>query len=300
MINNKEQPVLVAPMPTPFTRDDKVDLKSIESNAIKWLNTEISGFVLGTENGEETLLSSEEKLDIFKVVSKIHKGKKTIIAGVDNPSISGTLKESEKYAELGADIIRIRIPRRRNTIDKYFDEVLKNISTPVLIIHQMSPGGFDSSMTTEGANPDQIGRFCDHENVFGYIASHLVRFEMMTRKYVNKTKQFWVPNAMLMPTMSLEGANGGCFMLGNIAPKICKEIIKLGLNNEFTQSKKLNDNLVDLDWNILSRGAAGIKYALDLMGFKGGDPRKPQTILNENDKKAIRQSFEKAGIREVE
>ena len=300
MINNQEQPILVAPMPTPFTSDDKVDLKSIESNAIKWLNTEISGFVLGTENGEETLLSSEEKLDIFKVVSKIHKGKKIIIAGVDNPSISGTLKESEKYAELGADIIRIRIPRRRNTIDKYFDEVLKNISMPVLIIHQMSPGGFDSSMTTEGANPDQIGRFCDHENVFGYIASHLVRFEMMTRKYVNKTKQFWVPNAMLMPTMSLEGANGGCFMLGNIAPKICKEIIKLGLNNEFTQSKKLNDNLVDLDWNILSRGAAGIKYALDLMGFKGGDPRKPQTILNENDKKAIRQSFEKAGIKEVE
>jgi len=300
MINNQEQPILVAPMPTPFTSDDKVDLKSIESNAIKWLNTEISGFVLGTENGEETLLSSEEKLDIFKVVSKIHKGKKTIIAGVDNPSISGTLKESEKYAEFGADIIRIRIPRRRNTIDKYFDEVLKNISMPVLIIHQMSPGGFDSSMTTEGANPDQIGRFCDHENVFGYIASHLVRFEMMTRKYVNKTKQFWVPNAMLMPTMSLEGANGGCFMLGNIAPKICKEIIRLGLNNEFTQSKKLNDNLVDLDWNILSRGAAGIKYALDLMGFKGGDPRKPQTILNENDKKAIRQSFEKAGIKEVE
>jgi len=300
MINNQEQPILVAPMPTPFTSDDKVDLKSIESNAIKWLNTEISGFVLGTENGEETLLSSEEKLDIFKVVSKIHKGKKIIIAGVDNPSISGTLKESEKYAEFGADIIRIRIPRRRNTIDKYFEEVLKNISMPVLIIHQMSPGGFDSSMTTEGANPDQIGRFCDHENVFGYIASHLVRFEMMTRKYVNKTKQFWVPNAMLMPTMSLEGANGGCFMLGNIAPKICKEIIKLGLNNEFTQSKKLNDNLVDLDWNILSRGAAGIKYALDLMGFKGGDPRKPQTILNENDKKAIRQSFEKAGIKEVE
>ncbi len=300
MIINQEQPILFAPMPTPFTSDDKVDLNSIESNAIKWLNTEISGFVLGTENGEETLLSYKEKLDIFKVVSKIHKGKKIIIAGVDNPSISGTLKESEKYAEFGADIIRIRIPRRRSTIDKYFDEVLKNISKPVLIIHQMSPGGFDSSMTTEGADPDQIGRFCDHENVYGYIASHLVRFEMMTRKYVDKTKQFWVPNAMLMPAMSLEGANGGCFMLGNVAPKICREIIKLGLKNEFVQSKKLNDNLVELDWNILSRGAAGIKYALDLMGFKGGDPRKPQTILNQNDKESIRQSFEKAGIKEVE
>jgi len=300
MINDSERPILVAPMPTPFSLKDEVDLEAIENNSIKWIDSELSGFVLGTENGEESLLSHNEKLDIFKTVSNVLKNKKLIIAGVDNPSISGTLKESEQYAEMGADLIRIRIPRRRNTIDKYFDEVLKDISKPVLIIHQMSPGGFDSSMTTEGADPDQIGRFCDHDNVFGYIASHLVRFEMMTRKYVDQSKQFWVPNAILMPTMSLEGANGGCFMLGNIAPKICRDIIKLGLNGKFTEAKKLNDNLVDLDWNILSRGAAGIKYALDLLGFTGGEPRKPLRSLGEIDKKIIKDSLNSSGINEVE
>ena len=299
MINSIDKPILVAPMPTPFTIQDRVDLKAIESNSIKWIKSELSGFVLGTENGEETLLSHNEKLDIFKTVCNILKDKKLIVAGVDNPSISGTLKESEKYAELGADLIRIRIPRRRDTIDKYFDEVLKYISKPVLIIHQMSPGGFDSSMTTEGANPDQIGRFCDNDNVFGYIASHLVRFEMMTRKYVHQSKQFWVPNAMLMPTMSLEGANGGCFMLGNIAPKICRNIIKLGLGGNYNDAKNLNDNLIDLDWNILSRGAAGIKYALDLLGFVGGDPRKPLKILSEIDRKIIKDSLSASGITEV-
>lgn len=300
MIEKQNHPILVAPMPTPFTKDDKVDLKAIESNSLKWINTDLSGFVMGTENGEETLLSPEEKIDIFKVVSNTLKNKKILIAGVDNPSISGTLDESEKYAELGADLIRIRIPRRRKTIDKYFKEVLKNVPKPVLIIHQMSPGGFDSSMTTEGADPDQIGRFCDNDNVFGYIASHLVRFEMMTRKYVAKSKQFWVPNAMLMPTMSLEGANGGCFMLGNIAPKICRNIIKLSLEKNFTEAKNLNDKLVNLDWNILSRGAAGIKYALDLLGFIGGNPRKPQNNLTELDRKSISEAIENSGIKEVE
>ena len=300
MINDSERPILVAPMPTPFSMKDEVDLEAIENNSIKWIDSELSGFVLGTENGEESLLNHNEKLDIFKTVSNVLKNKKLIIAGIDNPSISGTLKESEQYADMGADLIRIRIPRRRDTIDKYFDEVLKYISKPALIIHQMSPGGFDSSMTTEGADPDQIGRFCDHDNVFGYIASHLVRFEMMTRKYVDQSKQFWVPNAILMPTMSLEGANGGCFMLGNVAPKICRNIIKLGLNGKFTEAKKLNDNLVDLDWNILSRGAAGIKYALDLLGFKGGEPRKPLKSLNEIDKKIIKDSFNLSGITEVE
>ena len=300
MIEKQNHPILVAPMPTPFTKDDKVDLKAIESNSLKWINTDLSGFVMGTENGEETLLSPEEKINIFKVVSNTLKNKKILIAGVDNPSISGTLNESEKYAELGADLIRIRIPRRRNTIDSYFKEVLKNIPKPALIIHQMSPGGFNSSMTTEGADPDQIGRFCDNENVFGYIASHLVRFEMMTRKYVAKSKQFWVPNAMLMPTMSLEGANGGCFMLGNIAPKICRKIITLCLEKNFIEAKNLNNKLVNLDWNILSRGAAGIKYALDLLGFEGGNPRKPQNDLTEFDRKSISEALKNSGIKEVE
>ena len=191
MIEIQNHPILVAPMPTPFTKDDKVDLKAIESNSLKWINTDLSGFVMGTENGEETLLSPEEKIDIFKVVSNTLKKQKILIAGVDNPSISGTLNESEKYADLGADLIRIfRIPRRRNTIDKYFKEVLKDVPKPVLIIHQMSPGGFDSSMTTEGADPDQIGRFCDNDNVFGYIASHLVRFEMMTRNMLANLSNF--------------------------------------------------------------------------------------------------------------
>ena len=122
----------------------------------------------------------------------------------------------------------------------------------------------------------------------------------MTRKYVDQSKQFWVPNAILMPTMSLEGANGGCFMLGNIAPKICRKIIKLGLNGKFAEAKKINDNLVDLDWNILSRRAAGIKYALDLLGFTGGEPRKPLGSLSEIDKKIIKDSLNSSGINEVE
>ena len=123
---------------------------------------------------------------------------------------------------------------------------------------------------------------------------------MMTRKYVGKSKQFWVPNAMLMPTMSLEGANGGCFMLGNIAPKICRKIIKLSLEKNFIEAKNLNDKLVDLDWNILSRGAAGIKYALDLLGCRGGRPRKPQNNLTEFDRKSISEAIENSGIKEVE
>ena len=299
-IHNMESPILVAPSPTPFTNEGEVDYQGIENNAERWLSTDLSGFVLGTENGEEQLLSFEEKKSICNSVVSVAKGKKIIIAGIDNPSVKGTLEDAESYIKLGVDILRIRIPRRRDTIDRYFDEVLERISAPVLIIHQMAPGGFSNSMTTEGANPDQIGRFCSHDVVFGYIASHLVRFEMMTRKFVSKNKQFWVPNAMLMAAQILEGANGACFMLGNIAPKLCIKIMKLGLEGNYSESKKLNDSLVDADWNILSRGAAGLKYAMDLMGYTGGDPRSPLNALDEKAKNEIKIALNESGILKVE
>ena len=50
-IHKIESPILVAPSPTPFTKEGRVDYKGIENNAEKWLTTELSGFVLGTENG---------------------------------------------------------------------------------------------------------------------------------------------------------------------------------------------------------------------------------------------------------
>ena len=171
--------------------------------------TDLSGFVMGTGNGEETLLSPEEKIDIFKVVSNTLKNKKILIAGVDNPSILSKLPFS---------------------------------------FLKVSPST----------------KLC--------------------------------PPLLGMP----DGANGGCFMLGNIAPKICRKIIKLSLEKNFTEAKNLNDKLVNLDWNILSRKAAGIKYALDLLGFIGGNPRKPQNNLTEFDRKSISEAIENSGIKEVE
>ena len=51
MLEKLNYPILVAPMPTPFTKGDKVNLEAIENNSKKWINSDLSGFVMGTENG---------------------------------------------------------------------------------------------------------------------------------------------------------------------------------------------------------------------------------------------------------
>ena len=112
-IPSSDQPIVVAPTPTPFRDDDEqsVDFGALERNIGRWLETPLSGFVVVTANGEETMLSESERLDTVRVVASSHEGRKFVIAGVDERSARETLRLSENYAKAGADFIRMRIPR---------------------------------------------------------------------------------------------------------------------------------------------------------------------------------------------
>ena len=67
---------IVAPTPTPFDNKDNPDLQLLEENILQWLDTGLSGFVVGSYGGEEFHLSQVEKNEIIKIVSQAHEGKK--------------------------------------------------------------------------------------------------------------------------------------------------------------------------------------------------------------------------------
>ena len=85
-------------------------------------------------------------------------------------------------------------------------------------------------------------------------------------------------------------------MFGNIAPKISLDILSLAMNKQIDKAYDLHSSIIDADWNVLSSGAAGLKYALDLLGFEGGLPRSPMLELNENKKRLISNSLIKSGL----
>ncbi|MCZ6539803.1 MAG: dihydrodipicolinate synthase family protein, partial [Chloroflexi bacterium] len=104
-------PIVVAPSPTPFNEDDSVDHAAIERNVEKWLKTPLSGFVLNSENGEEEFLSEKERLDIVRTVNNARNGEKFIVGGVDSSSVTESVRVAEALVGAGAEMIRIRIPR---------------------------------------------------------------------------------------------------------------------------------------------------------------------------------------------
>lgn len=279
------RPLIVAPTPTPFSADGGIDCDAMVGNIAKWRETSLSGFVLNTENGEESFLSEEERMTLIRTVAEVREDR-LLIAGVDHPSTLETLRRAEVYAEAGADLIRLRFPRGTQ-IDSYLNEVLPRMPRRVMLIHQMAPGMFLSHGTANAGTPQQIGEWASLPNVVGYIASADMRFETQVRFHVPSHIQFWTANGSLVLAGILAGADGACMMLANIFPNEARKIFLALEESDYRTAHRLQQQLVSADWEILSRRAAGLKAALQLLGFQTGDPRSPQSACDEASRASI-------------
>ena len=284
-------PIVVAPTPTPFDSEDRVDYDVLARNVERWLKTPLSGFVLGTANGEELALSDAEKLGIVETVSQAHGGERFVNAGIDNPSSTETLRLAEAYAKAGADMVRVRIPRPMSPIEikAYFQKVTQCSPVPVVVIHQTFTG-------VPAAPPDLIGELVSLDNVFGYITDHDIRFEGRVRIYAPEDKKFWICNGGLLLAGAAMGANGTCMWLGNIAPAICRDIVALGYDGRVAEARPLQRMASRMDGLIGQHGVAGVKAALGLLGFEGIAPRHPRSELGRGDVDQIRSVLGQAGL----
>jgi 4-hydroxy-tetrahydrodipicolinate synthase len=291
-------PIIVAPSPTPFRDDDAVDYGAIERNVRRWLATPLSGFVLNSENGEEAFLAESERLEVVRTVHRACAGQKFIIGGIDNPSVTETLRSAEALVQVGAEMIRVRIPRLTRNVRQYFEQIVPRITVPVVIIHQPAPGTFLGGPASIALPAELIGELVTMENVFGYITSSDIRFESRVRTFVPAEKRFWACNGSLLLAGAVIGADGACMMLGNVAPRQCRDLVQLVIDRKLAEAQALQRRLLDADWQILSRGAAGLKAALHLLGFEAGNPRAPSSPCTAAEVELIRQSLRQAGLLE--
>ena len=284
-------PLVVAPTPTPFRADGAVDYDAMSRNVGRWLETPLSGFVLGSGNGEELALSEGEKTEIIRTVSAARDGRLMVIAGIDVPSSDETLRLADKYASAGADIVRVRIPRSLppHRVADYFDVVADGSPVPVIVIHQM----FEPR---PGAPPEVIGQACSHANVFGYITDHDVRFEGWVRPHVPEDRRFWICNGGLLAYGMLLGANGACMWLGNIAPALCMGIIAVGHAGDFARARELQTTASMLDRRIGAYGVGGVKAALAELGYAMSGPRAPRPDLSDDERADVRRALQDAGL----
>ncbi|MDF1592272.1 MAG: dihydrodipicolinate synthase family protein [Desulfobacterales bacterium] len=284
-----------APITTPFVNEE-VSLKKFKSNIQKYNKTPLAGiFVLGS-NGESKSLTESEKISLLEVVLAERGDHQMVMAGTGYESTRQTISFSKKVAGMGVDCVSVVTPsyfKKQMTDDALiamYTEVAEALTVPVIIYN--APG-----FTGVTVSPKVVKALASHPNIAGMkdsstgnMSSYLLAAQGADFNVLAGTVSTLLPSMML-------GATGGVVSLANAFPASSCDLYDRHLAGDAAAALKLHNTLYVLNQSVSgSFGVAGVKYAMELGGFHGGDPRKPLLSLKEKDKESIRAAAKAAGM----
>ena len=93
------------------------------------------------------------------------------------------------------------------------------------------------------------------------------------------------------------GAAGGVVSLANAYPHPCCELYETFKRGNLDEARTLHYRLFGLNHSVSgSFGVAGVKCAMDIAGYYGGQPRLPLLPLQDAEKNMIRKAISEAGL----
>jgi 4-hydroxy-2-oxoglutarate aldolase len=281
---------IIAPIVTPFLPDEQVDLRGLKKNIRAYAKTSLSGyFMLGT-NGESRCLSEVEKLKIIEAVLQEKSPEQVLIVGTGYESTFLTISFTCEVAKLGINYASVIPPSyyKKHLTDEallsYYHEIADVSPIPVMIYN--APGYIGTTISTNlltalSEHPNIAGlKDSSPGQIFQYLVSCKENFAILSGT-VNT----------LLPALLL-GASGGVVSLANIFPDLCTELLEIQRKGELTKALPLHTRLVQLNKAISgSFGVAGVKYAMDVIGYVGGLPRRPLLPLKEYEMEKIKKAI---------
>jgi len=286
---------IFAPICTPFV-DQAVSYPQMTSNMRKYRESSLAGlFVLGS-NGESKSLSEAEKLKLLEIVLAEKAGHQSVMAGTGYESTGQTIAFSKKVAEMGVDYVSVVTPSyfKKSLTDEamigFYTDVADALTVPVLLYN--APGFTGMTLSSK-----VIAALARHPNIAGMKDSSTGN--MSSYIQAGQGSDFSVLSgtiSTLFTALAL-GAAGGVVSLANAFPEPPCELIERFNAGDLEGAKRLHYRLFALNQAVSgSHGVAGVKCAMDLAGFYGGDPRKPLLPLKAEGKESIRKAIAAAGL----
>jgi len=287
---------IFSPIPTPFTKGN-VAYDKLVFNIEKWNKTRIKGFVVLGSNGEYIYLSEEEKRKVVKTMVKEAAKDKLIIAGTGCESTRETIKLTKDCARLGADAALVVTPSYygskmdAKTLINHYTTIADNSPIPILLYNV-------PKFTHINLGVEIVSKLSKHPNIIG-IKDSSGNVNQLGEYLNNIEKNFNVlvgTAGALLGALTL-GCIGGILALANISPEACIKIYNLVQENNFDKAKKIQLKMIPVNKAVTSTyGISGLKAALDMLGYFGGEPRLPLLPVTEDEKKEIRKILERAEL----
>ncbi len=288
---------IMPPLATPFDADGHLDLSSLSENVSRYNDTRLAGYVALGSNGEAVHLTTTERAEVIATIKRAAAARHTIIAGINEFSPRAALAAIGAAADGGADVALVVTPyfykgaMTQTVLANYFQVVADASLLPLMIYNVPQNTGVV-------IDPKTVAALAAHENIIGLKDSSGNMGAMVeTLRVVPGDFAVFVGNGgILYPSLAM-GAAGAVLAVANLAPDVCVDIFDaVGTGNQ-EGAKELQKRLAPVSQIVTAGlGVAGLKAALNLIGYRGGLPCPPLMSLSESDLDKVKSTLRESGL----
>jgi 4-hydroxy-tetrahydrodipicolinate synthase len=275
---------------TPFTKNDEVDFKALETI----VNNQVQGgmdylVALGT-TAETPTLADEEKLDIVKLIKEKSAGL-PIVVGMGGNDTRKMIKEIEKYDFSGISGILVVTPYYNKPSQEgminHYTAISKASPVPIILYNVPTRTGVNIEAET-------VSKLAwKNENIVA-IKEASGTFSQITRMGKYTPDNFTVisgDDVLALPIISI-GGRGVISVIANALPGKLSSLIHFALEGKFAESLELHYELIELFRLLFKEGnPGGIKALMHHMGIIENQLRAPLCSISESTYNEIRDAF---------
>lgn len=272
---------LVLPLATPFHPDGSLDAGAFTENLERYRAAGVTGFLVAGTTGEGPHLEAAEIVRLLEMVVRDRRPEELIMAGLPAGPVPAARDLLRRLREAGADAVLVSTPAyygrhvRGGGLAGYFRALAEAGEVPLYLynIPQLTQLALPVEAIAELAAHPWIRGMKESSGNLTYLQEVLVRTRAFAFEVVSGSGAVFALSRPL-------GIRGGILAVGCFAPELVLQVMKTPLDSpEFAE---LQERLARLAVEVGGAfGVPGIKWAMELRGFRGGSCRLPLEPLEE-------------------
>ncbi|VVC45025.1 Aldolase-type TIM barrel,DapA-like [Cinara cedri] len=284
------------PIPTPYAANGDIDYGALAANFQRWEKIPFAGYCVGGSNGEGPYLKAEEKLEMVSKIRSMIGKDRLLIAGTTCESTKLTCDLSKAAAGAGADGVLVMSPfyfKTRTTeysLYEHFVSVAESCPAPVIVYNMVPVTGIDLSV-------EILKKMALHANIVGVKDKDMGKLAALVTETRDQGFQVVAGSASYLLAAMLVGCSGGINGLAAVLGEPLCEMHKLAVAGRWIEALVLQRKLVNIDLLLMQEcGPAGLKAAMELLGYRGGACRAPLPPVSAGQVEKIKRAMEKEGF----
>lgn len=265
---------------TPFTKDDKVDVKALCEIVERQIASGVDALVALGTTGEPATLSEEEKKQVVEVCIKQTRGRVPVIVGAGSNSTRHAIETCRMAQNLGADGLLVVTPYynkcTQEGLVEHYCAIADSTSLPIICYNV-------SSRTGVNMLPETFARIATRKNVVGIkeASGNMEQIEKCLALCPDKVISG--DDALTLPIMAMGGL-GVISVASNVCPKYVSDMTHYALDGEWERARKMQLALLPLISALFCEvNPIPIKKAMEIKGYCTSKLRLPLTSLTQSN-----------------